>query len=115
MNEEIDNSSIADLNELSNVKGKLLTWKKCLIWTSVASLIFILGLIVGLVAHPKSGLTVEWVDNVIEVSIRLTFLRRFDSYGPIDCDHFRTDHLSKIRAYVCLLAESCSWPPLRAL
>ena len=74
MNEEIDNSSIADLNELSNVKGKLLAWKKCLIWTGVASLIFILGLIVGLVAHPKSGLTGEWVDNVIEVSIRLTFL-----------------------------------------
>ena len=94
MNEEIDNSSIADLNELSNVKGKLLAWKKCLIWTCVASLIFILGLIVGLVAHPKSGLTGEWVDNVIEVSIRLNFL-----VGSTVTDRSTvvTSELSKIR------------------
>ena len=94
MNEEIDNSSIADLNELSNVKGKLLAWKKCLIWTGVASLIFILGLIVGLVAHPKSGLTGEWVDNVIEVSIRLNFL-----VGSTVTDRSTvvTSELSKIR------------------
>ena len=94
MNEEIDNSSIADLNELSNVKGKLLAWKKCLIWTGVASLIFILGLVVGLVAHPKSGLTGEWVDNVIEVSIRLNFL-----VGSTVTDRSTvvTSELSKIR------------------
>ena len=76
MNEEIDNSSIADLNEISNVKaGKVLPGKKCVFWTGAASLIFILGLIVGLLAHPKSGLIGEWVDNVIEV--KLTFICPF--------------------------------------